>query len=119
MTTPEPQTKNIVVWELESTHPELVDPLKTALREVVDPEIGLEIIQLGLVRDAAIDDQKATITMILTTPFCPYGPMLMESTRAKVEQVLGLKTTLEYGEGVWDQSYMDKNLLDSGWGLYS
>jgi len=43
----------------------------------------------------------------------------MEQTRQKVEQVLGLPTTMEYGEGVWDESYMDKNLFDSRWGLYS
>ena len=117
MTTPEPQTKNIVVWELESTHPELVDPLKASLREVVDPEIGLEIIQLGLVRDAAIDDQKAIITMILTTPFCPYGPAMLEMTRQKAEKALAMPTTIKMGVEMWDFSYMEDG-TGNDWGLY-
>ena len=106
-------------WDIEKTHPQFHDELIENLSGVLDPELGFSVLELGLVRNISIQGDKAHLVMILTTPFCPYGPMLMESTRAKVEQVLGLKTTLEYGEGVWDQSYMDKNLLDSGWGLYS
>jgi len=117
MTTPETEAKNIVLWELESTHPDLVEPLKTALREVVDPEIGLEIIQLGLVRNAAVDDQQATITMILTTPFCPYGPAMLEMTRQKAEKALEMPTTIKMGTEMWDFSYMEEG-EGADWGLY-
>ncbi|HLF87395.1 MAG TPA: iron-sulfur cluster assembly protein [Anaerolineales bacterium] len=117
MTTPETEAKNIVIWELESTHSELVEPLKTALREVVDPEIGLEIIQLGLVRNAAVDDQQATITMILTTPFCPYGPAMLEMTRQKAEKALEMPTTIKMGTEMWDFSYMEDGAGED-WGLY-
>ena len=117
MTTPETEAKNIVIWELESTHSELVEPLKTALREVVDPEIGLEIIQLGLVRNAAVDDQQATITMILTTPFCPYGPAMLEMTRQKAEKALEMPTTIKMGTEMWDFSYMEDG-AGADWGLY-
>jgi len=89
------------------------------LSGVTDPELGFSVLELGLVRNITIEGDQARVVMILTTPFCPYGPLLMESTRAKIEQVLGMKTTVEYGDGVWDQSYMDKDLFDSRWGLYS
>ena len=111
------EAKNIVIWQAESTHPDLVDPLKSALREVVDPEIGLEIIQLGLVRDVAIEDDKANITMILTTPFCPYGPAMLEMTRQKAESVLDRPTTIEMGMEIWDFSYMEDG-AGADWGLY-
>lgn len=117
MTAPETEAKNVAIWELESTHPELVDPLKTALREVVDPEIGLEIIQLGLVRNAAIREDKAEITMILTTPFCPYGPAMLEMTRQKAEKALGMPTTIKMGAELWDFSYMEDG-AGADWGLY-
>jgi len=106
-------------WDIDKTHPQYHDELIENLSGVVDPELGFSVLELGLVRNISIAEDQAKVVMILTTPFCPYGPMLMESTRAKVEQVLGLKTTIEYGEGVWDQTYMDKNLWDSRWGLYS
>ncbi len=111
------ETKSQVVWQIESTHPDLVEPLKTALREVVDPEIGLEIIQLGLVRDVAIEDDKAEITMILTTPFCPYGPAMLEMTRQKAESALNMPTTITMGTEMWDFSYMEEG-AGADWGLY-
>ncbi|MCB9136312.1 MAG: iron-sulfur cluster assembly protein [Anaerolineales bacterium] len=117
MTAPETETKNIVVWEMESTHPDLVEPLKTAMREVVDPEIGLEIIQLGLVRNVTIDEQQATITMILTTPFCPYGPAMLEMTRQRAETALSMPTTIKMGHEMWDFSYMEDG-AGADWGLY-
>jgi metal-sulfur cluster biosynthetic enzyme len=117
MTVPETETKNIVIWEMETTHPDLVDSLKTALREVVDPEIGLEIIQLGLVRNVTVDGQQATITMILTTPFCPYGPAMLEMTRQKAEKALELPTTIKMGTEMWDFSYMEDG-VGNDWGLY-
>ncbi|HNB53017.1 MAG TPA: iron-sulfur cluster assembly protein [Anaerolineales bacterium] len=117
MSAPETEAKNIVVWEIESTFPQLTDPLKTALREVVDPEIGMDIIQLGLVRNVAIDDQKATITMILTTPFCPYGPAMLEMTRQRAEKALTMPTTIKMGTEMWDFSYMEDG-AGADWGLY-
>lgn len=111
------ESKNQVIWQIESTHPNLVDPLRTALREVVDPEIGLEIIQLGLVRDVAIEDDSAEVRMILTTPFCPYGPAMLEMTRQKAESALDMPTTIKMGTEVWDFSYMEDG-AGADWGLY-
>ena len=70
------ENESKVIWQMESTHPQLAEPLRTALREVMDPEIGLDIIQLGLVRDVEIQDDQAKVTMILTKPYCAYGPAL-------------------------------------------
>lgn len=112
-----PAAPNHPQWEAEKTYPELVEAFKTALRAVSDPEIGLDIIQLGLVRDLVIDDQSATITMILTTPFCPYGPSLIESAREKAEEVLKRTTTINYGNEVWDFSTMEDG-IGFDWGIY-
>lgn len=106
-----------LTWQLGSTHPDLIEPLKEALREVVDPEIGLNIIELGLVRDVKIEADFALITMILTTPFCPYGPSMLEMTRQKAETTLSRSTRIEMGIEMWDFSMMEEG-VGGDWGIY-
>jgi len=106
-----------MIWQADSTHPELTDALREAMKEVVDPEIGLNIIELGLVRDVVIADDKATVTMILTTPFCPYGPALLDISRQKAEKALKRPTTIEMGMEMWDFSMMEEG-AGAAWGFY-
>lgn len=108
---------NLPVWDVEDTHPDLVPALEDGLSEIMDPELGLNIIQLGLVRNIEIKEDHAVVTMILTTPFCPYGPSMMESTRKKVESILDKKTKINYGKETWDPTMMEDGLEDD-WGLY-
>ena len=106
------------IWEIESTHPDKVEDLETALREVIDPEIGLNIIELGLVRNVILDkEEKAKVTMVMTTPFCPYAPALLEMTRTKTEESLGIPTTIEMGMEMWDVTYMEEG-AGAEWGLF-
>jgi len=112
------ESLNIVKWTIHDTHPELVEPAREKLAEVVDPEIGMTIIQLGLVRDITIEGATARLKMILTTPFCPYGPAMVDMTRQKAQEGLKMPVTVEMGMDVWDFSMMeDPTALD--WGLYS
>ncbi len=106
-----------VIWQAESTHPDLMEPVRESLREIVDPEIGLNIIELGLVRDIEIGDDQAKLTMILTTPFCPYGPALLDMTRKKAEDALNMPVTIEMGMEMWDFSMMEEG-AGADWGLY-
>jgi metal-sulfur cluster biosynthetic enzyme len=105
-------------WSLHDTNPELVEPVRTSLGEVMDPEIGMNIIQLGLVRDVSIENGVAHLRMILTTPFCPYGPAMIEMTRQKAVEALGQPVTVEMLPDVWDFAMMeDPSALD--WGMYA
>jgi metal-sulfur cluster biosynthetic enzyme len=106
-----------VVWQAESTHPELISPFTETMREIVDPEIGLNIIELGLIRDLRIQDDAAEVTMILTTPFCPYGPAILEVTRQKAEAILNRPTTIEMGMEMWDFSMMEED-AGADWGIF-
>jgi len=87
------------------------------LNEVLDPEIGLSVIQLGLIRNFRYQDDEALVKMILTTPFCPYGPALIDMTRVKAEEALGMPVSIELGMDVWDFAMMEEG-LDMEWGLY-
>ncbi|MCE1255507.1 MAG: iron-sulfur cluster assembly protein [Anaerolineae bacterium] len=107
---------NAPYWQAQDSHPDLTARFKDAMREIVDPEIGLNIIQLGLVRDLIIESDHALIKMILTTPFCPYGPAMLENTREKAEAALGMPTHIDLGLEPWDFSMMEEGLGE--WGLF-
>lgn len=109
---------NQVIWDIHETHPELVEPLRAKLAEVIDPEIGLNVIQLGLIRRVKIEDEMASVYVLLTTPFCPYGPAMLEMIKRKAEEGLGKSVAVELGFEPWDFSMMeDPGALD--WGLYT
>ena len=104
-------------WDSEKEHPEMSKIIKEALREVKDPELGRDIIQLGLIRNVEISDQKINITMILTTPYCPYGPMMMEAARKKAEKTAEMPAEIVYGTEAWDPTMMEEG-SDFDWGLF-
>ena len=106
-----------LIWEIDSTHPIKAEEVREALRQVLDPELGLNIIELGLVRGVSMDDDHLEVKMILTTPFCPYGPALLERARAKAEEVAGVPATIELGMDLWEPSMMEDSAA-AEWGLF-
>ena len=104
------------LWQADRSHPQRAETLRKALGEVMDPELGLSIIQLGMIRDVEIQEKSVFIRMILTTPFCPYGPALMENARQKAEKALELPVIMEMGDEAWEQSMMEED-TGADWGL--
>jgi len=104
-------------WEADTTHSELAETLRNRLREVMDPELGLNIIELGLVRDASIDEEGVQLKMILTTPFCPYAPALIEMTRSKAIEATGSEVIVEMGMEMWEPSMMEAG-TGGDWGMF-
>ena len=117
MSEAEPDIKPIV-WEIHTTNPDLVTVLRDKLAEVVDPEIGLNVIQLGLVRKVSVEAGKMKMYVLLTTPFCPYGPAMLEMIKNKAAEATYLPVVIELGYEPWDFSMMeDPSAID--WGLYT
>jgi len=108
---------NIAIWEAEGEYPDLCEKLREALKEIADPELGLNIIQLGLVRNVTIQPDQVIIRMILTTPFCPYGPAMLESTRQKAEETLERSVIIDFGMEMWDFSMMEEGAMPE-WGMW-
>jgi len=75
-----------------------------ALQQVMDPELGINIVDLGLVYGLEIDDDKQiNISMTLSTPSCPLGNMITAHTKVAVEQSLpGYATNVTL---VWDPKW--------------
>ena len=67
-----------------------VDQVKLALRKVKDPELNLNIVDLGLVYDVRVDDAVVQIDMTLTSPGCPAGPQIMTDIERAVRAMPGV-----------------------------
>lgn len=66
------------------------DQVKLALRKVKDPELNLNIIDLGLVYEVRVDDAVVAIDMTLTSPGCPAGPQIMTDIERVVRAIPGV-----------------------------
>jgi len=62
-----------------------------ALEEVIDPELGLDFVSLGLVYDVDIEGEEVYVTFTLTTPACPIGPQVSEQMKEFVGDLPGVK----------------------------
>ena len=62
-----------------------------ALSNVIDPELGLDFVELGLVYDVDVDGGKVTVTFTLTTPACPIGPQVSEQIDEFVGELDGVE----------------------------
>jgi metal-sulfur cluster biosynthetic enzyme len=59
-----------------------------ALRAVVDPEIGMNVVELALIKQILLGDNETEVKMILTTPFCPYAGSMIAQVQEQVESVV-------------------------------
>lgn len=68
-----------------------VDEVREALKQVYDPELNINVVDLGLVYGTEIDDEgKVSVTMTLTSPGCPIGPMVGEMVQDAVGPLDGV-----------------------------
>lgn len=69
--------------------------VREALKEVIDPEIGINIVDLGLVYDVEIEGGRVGVTMTLTTPMCPLGEYIESEVKNNlVGPVPGVESTI-------------------------
>jgi metal-sulfur cluster biosynthetic enzyme len=99
--------------EYEAASPEGL--VKESLRVVKDPEIGLDVIQLGLIREITLADPEPEIKMVLTTPFCPYGGWLIQQVKDTAQQTSGKMIKVTVLPEMWDPNYMEDPGLLMGW----
>ncbi len=71
-----------------------VDDVTDALRDVIDPELGLDFVELGLIYDVEVDGGTVRITYTLTSPGCPIGPQVTEQIEEFVGELDGVQEVL-------------------------
>ena len=90
-----------------ATNEEVMD----ALRDVIDPELGLDFVELGLIYDVAIEDGTVSVTYTLTTPGCPIGPQVSEQIEefvSDLDDVNAVQSTLTF-EPAWSPELMSED----------
>jgi len=86
--------------------------IRAALETVMDPEIGLSVVDLGLIRNVLVEPGKTRIEMLLTTPFCPYAPQLMADVKQAAMSVVAQPCEVEILPDAWSPDLMpDPGLL--------
>jgi metal-sulfur cluster biosynthetic enzyme len=73
-----------------------------ALRSVVDPEIGMNVVELALIRQVILGEELTEIKMILTTPFCPYAGSLIQQVKEAAEEAEGHEVKVTLLAERWD-----------------
>lgn len=73
---------------------DMKDSMMSALEEVIDPELGIDIVNLGLVYDVDLSDEGlARVTMTLTSIGCPMGPLIVDQVKTALGQLPEVKET--------------------------
>ncbi|HTK31231.1 MAG TPA: iron-sulfur cluster assembly protein [Candidatus Saccharimonadaceae bacterium] len=86
--------------------------VRSALETVMDPEIGLSVIDLGLIREVLIQPGRTLIRMMLTTPFCPYAPQIIAEIKQATTSVVPQECEVEVMPDAWSPDFMpDPGLL--------
>ncbi|HMJ81480.1 MAG TPA: iron-sulfur cluster assembly protein [Candidatus Dormibacteraeota bacterium] len=73
-----------------------------ALRTVVDPEIGMNVVELALIKQILLGEDQTEIKMILTTPFCPYAGAMIQQVKEVTEEAEGHEVKVTLLAERWD-----------------
>lgn len=83
------------------------------LKEVIDPELGFDIVSLGLIEEISIEENKIKIKLLPTTPFCPYLPLIIELIENKLREI-GFESEIEVDfENIWSLERVDEEVKKS------
>jgi metal-sulfur cluster biosynthetic enzyme len=86
------------------------DEVVEALRQVEDPELGMDIVELGLMYDVEVEGPKVHVTYTLTSIGCPVGPMIQEQIQEFAAQVPGVEQV--DAELTWDPPWSPERMSD-------
>lgn len=84
--------------------------LKT-LSEILDPEVGVNIVDLGLIYDITITEYRIVVTMTMTSPTCPMGEMLMDDIKQTLSKTIPQNMMLDV-ELVWTPPWSPNMMSD-------
>jgi len=83
------------------------ETVRDALRAVMDPELHLDVIALGLIETVDLATDPIEVKMLLTTPFCPYGPWLVQQVKEAAEGAAGREAKVEVLPKQWSPELME------------
>ena len=96
------------------------EEVQTVLRSVIDPEVGMNIVDLGLVYGVNITDSKLQVDLTMTTPACPMSEMILDNAQYALKAVVPEGTEIDLNlvwEPPWAPDMMGEHARQHfGWG---
>lgn len=89
--------------------PALRQPIESALRRVVDPEVAMSIVDVGLVYAVTVDDERLLLLLTMTSPACPVADVIADDIHAELARVLPAQTEIEI-ELVWEPPWTPERM---------
>ena len=91
-----------------AAHYALIEALRN---EVIDPDLGVNVVDLGFVRQASIEDGTASLVMTLTSPACPLTKVIEDQVRTAVVGTLASELRIEWA---WSPSWSPQDVTPAG-----
>ena len=88
------------------------EAIRAALRSVIDPEVGMNVVDLGLVYGIEIAPNRVRVAMTMTTPACPMGSMITEDAREAIRDIApgGAEIVVDL---VWDPPWSSERMSEN------
>lgn len=87
--------------------------IRKGLRDVIDFEIGLDVVSLGMIRDIDTEGDEVTITMILTSPMCPMASFIMGQVKERATELTDKPVEVRLGQELWRPDMMEEEAREA------
>lgn len=88
------------------------EDVRTALRRVIDPEVGMNVVDLGLIYGIEVAPNRVRVAMTMTTPACPMGSMITDDAREAIRDIApdGADIVVDL---VWDPPWSPERMSEN------
>ena len=87
--------------------------IREGLRDVIDFEIGLDVVALGMIRNVEVEPDRVTVTMILTSPMCPMAAFMMDQVKERASEMTDKPVEVQMGQEMWKPDMMEEDARDA------
>jgi len=87
--------------------------IRKGLRDVIDFEIGLDVVAMGMIREIDVTDDGVAITMILTSPMCPMAAFMMNQVKERASEITDKPVNVVMGKELWKPDLMEQEARDA------
>ncbi len=87
--------------------------IRKGLRDVIDFEIGLDVVAMGMIREIDVTDDGVAITMILTSPMCPMASFIMNQVKERASEITDKPVNVVMGKELWKPDLMEQEARDA------
>ena len=92
--------------------PELLAPIDQALRRVVDPEVAMNIVDVGLVHGVSVDDKRVHVRVTMTSAACPVADVIVGDIERQLDRAVPADLLIQV-ELVWEPPWTPDRLSES------